>query len=45
MQEWLNHLMVLHVHKEQTNSIHSVAIANKYVKELEHRLKVFGTFH
>lgn len=45
MQERLNHLMVLHVHKERTDSIDAVAIANEYVKDSEYRLRVFGTFH
>ena len=44
-QERLNHLMVLHVHKERTDSLDTVAIANDYVKDSEHRLRLLGTFH
>ena len=33
------------VHKERTDSLDVVAIANDYVKDSQYRLRVFGTFH
>ncbi len=43
-QESLNHLMVLHVHKELTDDLDLISIANEFVGDSEHRLKLFGTF-
>ncbi len=43
-QERLNHLMVLHVHKELTDDLDLISIANEFVGDSEHRLKLFGTF-
>ena len=42
--EWLNHLMILHVHKPLTESLDLVEIANSFVNS-EHRLTVFGKFN
>lgn len=43
-QQRLNNLMVLHVHKERTDSLNAVAIANELVGDSEHRLRMFGKF-
>ncbi len=43
-QERLNHLVVLHVHKELTDDLDLISIANEFVGDSEHRLKLFGTF-
>ncbi len=43
-QERLNHLMVLHVHKELTDDLDLISIANEFVGDSEHRLKLIGTF-
>ena len=39
-----NHLMVLHVHKEKTDSLNLHNIGNEIVRCSEHRLSVFGHF-
>ena len=36
VQEWLNHLLVLHVHKD---------IGDRFVAGSEHRLRTFGKFN
>ena len=43
-QERLNHLMLLHIHRDRTDKLELVDVANDFVKGLEHRLNVFGTF-
>ena len=43
-QERLNHLLVLHVQKELTDSLNLIAVANDFVADLEHRLSIFGRF-
>ena len=43
-QQSLNNLMVLHVHKELTDSIKLEDIANECVGDSHHRIKVFGKF-
>ena len=43
-QTRLNHLMILHVHKEKTDSLHLHDIGNEFVRCSEHRLSVFGHF-
>ena len=44
-QERLNHLLLLHVHKEHTDKLSCVEVANSFVGDSEHRLSVFGHFH
>ena len=44
-QERLNHLLLLHVHKEHTDSLSCVDVASSFVGDSEHRLSVFGRFH
>ena len=41
-QQRLNNLMVLHVHKDITDSLKLQDI--EFVGNSEHRLKIFGTF-
>jgi len=43
-QQRLNNLMVLHVHKERTDALNEVDIANELVGDSEHRLRMFGKF-
>ena len=43
-QERLNHLMVLHVHKSETDSLDIIQIANNFISRNDHREQVFGTF-
>ena len=43
-QERLNNLMVLHVHKEITDKLDLISIANEFVGDSDHRLKFFGAF-
>ena len=43
-QQRLNNLMILHVHKECTDSLNPVKITNEFVGEAEHRLTIFGKF-
>ena len=44
-QERLNHLLLIHVHKEHTDSLSCVDVASSLVGDSEHRLSVFGRFH
>jgi len=44
-QERLNHLMLLHLHKEKLDDFDFVYIANEFVKGCEHRLSFFGKFN
>ena len=41
-QTRLNHLMILHVHKEKTGSLNLHDIGNEFERCSEHRLSVFG---
>ena len=40
----LNHLMMLHVHKDRTDAITLVDVANDLVGEKENRKQLFGKF-
>lgn len=44
-QERLNHLLLLHVHKEHTDSLSCVEVASSFGGDSEHRFSVFGHFH
>ena len=47
MHQWqshLNHLMMLHVHKDRTDALTLVDVANDYVGEKENRKQLFGKF-
>ena len=43
-QERLNHLMLLHVHKELTDTLNLADVANDFVSSCDNRLRVFGKF-
>ena len=43
-QERLNHLMMLHIHKDITDSIDLSDVANDFVRNCEHRSNIFGKF-
>ena len=43
-QQRLNHLMVLHIHKDLTDELDIVTLANEFVALREHRSSIFGTF-
>ena len=43
-QERLNHLMLLHVHKDSTDSLVLTDVATEFVSKSERRLQVFGKF-
>ena len=40
----LNHLMVLHVHKDRTDSLNMVEVANAFVERNDTRHPIFGVF-
>ena len=41
-QQRLNHLMLLHVHKDRTNGLDLVDVANDFIFGSEHRKNLFG---
>ena len=43
-QERLNNLMLIHTHKEITDSLSMVKVCNRFVSEKESRLRIFGKF-
>ena len=43
-QARLNSLMILHVHKERTDTLSIELCMNEFVARREHRLALFGTF-
>ena len=43
-QARLNHLMLLHVHRDTTDKLDLKACANDFVAGNEYRLSIFGTF-
>ena len=43
-QERLNHLMMLHIHRELTDQLNLVETANEFICGNEHRLTLFGKF-
>ena len=40
----LNHLMVLHVHKDKLDKLDLVKVANDFVARVDSRRQVFGVF-
>ena len=40
----LNHLMILHVHKDRTDKIDLVDVANQFVEWNDNRIHIFGKF-
>ena len=43
-QEWLNHVVVLNIYKEQLDKLDLSAVANEFVGESECHKRFFGTF-
>ena len=43
-QQRLNNLMVLHVHRDCTDSLNLIDVANDFVKDSDQRANVFGKF-
>ena len=43
-QERLSYLMLMHVHKERTNSIDLKVVLNEFVDESEHRSGIFAKY-
>ena len=43
-QQRLNDLLLLHVHKEITDSLNLKEVINNFVTDSEHRLQIFGKF-
>ena len=43
-QERLNNLLILHVHKERTDSLDVKEVANDFISNSEHRTGIFGHF-
>ena len=44
-QERLNDLMLLHVHKNETDSLDLTSVAKEFVASKEQRKTMFGTFY
>ena len=42
-QQRLNHLMLLHIHKNLTDDLNPVDVANDFIAGHDHRKQVFGT--
>ena len=40
----LNNLMILHVHKEKTDKMNLIEVANKFVEWKDNRNQIFGKF-
>ena len=43
-QERLNHLMIMHVHKERTDDLEIKTILNNFVSMSEHRSSIFAKY-
>lgn len=43
-QERLNNLLVLHVHKELTDTLDLTTVAKEFIGDYEHRLRIYGKF-
>ncbi len=43
-QSRLNHLMLLHVHKDLSDGLDIISCANEFVSVNEHRFNIFGKF-
>ena len=41
-QKRLNNLMILHVHKDHADLLNERVVANEFVGDSEHRLRLFG---
>ena len=43
-QQRLNHLMLLHIHKERTDALDLEDAAREFIANSEHRQRIFGAF-
>ena len=43
-QKWLNHLLILNVHKERTDTLDLKDTLNSFVKDSQHRVGLFSLF-
>jgi hypothetical protein len=43
-QDRLNNLMIIHTHKDRTDSLDLKQVANDFVRDNEHRQRIFGLF-
>ena len=43
-QQRLNNLMMLHIHKDETDSLNLAVVGNEFVSPREPRLRMFGKF-
>ena len=43
-QQRLNHVLLLHVHKDKTDQLNLADVGNNFVAGSEHRLSLFGNF-
>ena len=43
-QDRLNHIILLHCHKDLTDSLDLVSVANQFIDLSSHRLGIFGRF-
>ena len=43
-QQRLNHMMIIHVHKDHTDRLSLVDTANEFVRAHDHREGIFGKF-
>ena len=43
-EQRLNHLMLLHVHKERTDALDLEEAAREFIVNSEHRQRIFGAF-
>ena len=43
-EERLSNLLMLHVHKDLTDSLDLLEVANSFVSDSEHRRRIFGKF-
>ena len=44
LQSRLNNIMMLHVHKDRTDKLNLIDVANDFVHGSSHRLELFGRF-
>ncbi len=44
LQERLNYLMLLHVHKERTDAICLKTVVNDFIEDSIHRSNIFGNY-
>lgn len=43
-QQRLNHLMIMHIHKERTDNMDLKLVLNNFIAESEHRSSIFAKY-